>query len=241
MSIPKIIHYCWFGYKQKPENIKRCIDSWKQLLPDYQFIEWNENNFDINNLKYVKEAYSAKKYAFVSDVARIEVLYQYGGIYMDTDVQVLKSFNPLLDSRCILGMEEKEFVATSFMAFEKEHPLLKEFIKLYETLSFYNQKGEIIAGTNVEKLTKILKDKGFVQKNYYQELENGIKIFPKEFFSPYDYINCYYEITENSYCVHHFFVSWMSKKEQVKKVVKKNLVKIIGKDQMNKFRDKFKR
>ena len=241
MAIPKIVHYCWFGGKEKPDDVKKCIKSWKQHLSDYRFMEWNEKNFDINNLQYTKEAYHAKKYAFVSDVARIEALYQYGGIYMDTDVEVLKPFNSLLDAKCLLGMEEKEYVATSFMAFEKGHSLVKEFIDLYKNISFYDQNGKIIAGTNVEKLTKMLLKQGFVQQNYYQELENGIRIYPKEYFSPYDYINCCYEITENSYCVHHFAVSWMPKSEQLKKVIKKRLVKVLGKNKMNMLRDKIKK
>ena len=168
MAIPKIVHYCWFGGKEKPEDVKKCIESWKQFLPEYQLMEWNEDNFDIERLQYTREAYTAGKYAFVSDVARVEALYQYGGVYMDTDVEVLKSFNPLLEAQCILGMEEKEYVATSFMAFEKGHPLVKEFLNLYEQLSFLDKKGQIIAGTNVAKLTKMLKEKGFVQENHYQ-------------------------------------------------------------------------
>ena len=240
MAIPKIVHYCWFGGKEKPDSVKKCIESWKKFLPDYQLVEWNEDNFNIEKLQYTKEAYAAKKYAFVSDVARIEALYQYGGIYMDTDVEVLKTFTPLLDARCILGMEEKGYVATSFMAFEKEHPLVKQFLNLYENISFLDKNGQIITGTNVAKLTNLFIEKGFVQENYYQELEEGIKIYPKEFFSPYDYINCHYNITENSYCVHHFSVSWMSKKEQVKKEIKKQLSKILGPKKMNKIREKIK-
>lgn len=240
MSIPKIIHYCWFGGKEKPENVKKCIESWKRVLPDYQIIEWNENNFDPNRLRYTREAYEAKKYAFVSDVARIEALCQYGGIYMDTDVEVLKSFDPILSTRCVLGMEEKEYVATSFMAFEKEHNLLKEFINLYNNISFYGNDGQINTGTNVAKLTNILVNKGFVQQNYYQKLEDGIEVYPKEFFSPYDYINCHYQITENSYCVHHFAVSWMSKREWLKKKLKGCFVKVFGVGQLKRMRNRLK-
>lgn len=240
MAIPKIIHYCWFGGKEKPDSVKKCIESWKKFLPDYQLMEWNEDNFNIEKLQYTKEAYAAKKYAFVSDIARIEALYQYGGFYMDTDVEVLKSFNPLLDARCILGMEEREYVATSFMAFEKEHSLVKQFLDLYENISFLDENGQIVTGTNVAKLTNMLLEKGFVQENHFQELEEGIKIYPKEYFSPYDYINCHCNITENSYCVHHFAVSWMSKKEQIKKRIKKYLSKILGPKKMNKIREKIK-
>ena len=168
MAIPKIVHYCWFGGKEKPDSVKKCIESWKKFLPDYQLMEWNEDNFDIEKLQYTREAYTAAKYAFVSE------------------------------------------------------------------------NGQINTGTNVTKLTNMLMEKGFVQENHYQELEEGIKIYPKDFFSPYDYINCHYNITENSYCVHHFAVSWMSKKEQVKKRIKKQLSKILGPKKMNKIREKIK-
>ena len=107
-------------------------------------------------------------------------------------------------------------------------------------MRFLDENGQINTGTNVTKLTNMLMEKGFVQENHYQELEEGIKIYPKDFFSPYDYINCHYNITENSYCVHHFAVSWMSKKEQVKKRIKKQLSKILGPKKMNKIREKIK-
>lgn len=239
MPIPKIIHYCWFGGKEKPENVKKCIASWKAVLYDYEFIEWNEENFDIDELLYTKQAYEAKKYAFVSDVARIKALYEYGGFYMDTDVEVFKTFDSIREKRCVLGIEEKNFVATSFIGAEKRHPLVKEFIDLYDELTFYDAEGKIIPGTNVAKLTSMLLDKGFVQQNQYQELDDGICIYPKDFFSPYDYINCYYGITENTYCVHHFFVSWMPWHARVKKIVKKYLVKIIGVQNMNNIREKW--
>lgn len=111
---------------------------------------------------------------------------------------------------------------------------------LYKNLTFLDEKGQIITGTNVAKLTNMLIEKGLVQENHYQELEDGIKIYPKEFFSPYELYHCYYNITENSYCVHHFAVTWMSKKEQVKKGIKKKIVKVLGPERMNKFMEKLK-
>ena len=239
MAIPKIVHYCWFGGKEKPDSVKKCIESWKKFLPDYQLMEWNEDNFNIEKLKYTKEAYAEGKYAFVSDVARIEALYQYGGIYMDTDVEVLKSFNSLLNTRCILGMEEKEYVATSFMAFEKGHPLVKEFLKLYENIRFLDEDGQINTGTNVAKLTNMLMEKGFVQENHYQEFEEGIKVYPKDFFSPYDYINCYSKKTNNTYTMHHFYKSWVPFSARLKAFAKKSLAKTFGGENIAKLRNKF--
>ena len=101
--IPKIIHYCWFGRNEKPEKIQKCIESWKIHLSDYQIIEWNEDNFDYNLLTYTKDAYNAKKYAFVSDVARVKALYEMGGIYLDTDVMVYQNFDSILKHNCVLG------------------------------------------------------------------------------------------------------------------------------------------
>lgn len=234
--IPKIIHYCWFGKGEKPAKVKECINTWKMILSDYQIIEWNEDNFDINQLSYTKDAYEAKKYAFVSDVARVKALYDYGGIYLDTDVLVYKTFDSILEHNCVLGFEQENYVATSFMACEKNHSLMQEFCLLYNNISFYDEKGNIISGTNVSKLTDLLMDKGLSRNNLYQELSDGIIIYPQEYFSPYDYGNCIRQNTENTICEHLFLVSWMSKSTIIKKMIKKVLVKIIGKDGLNQLR-----
>lgn len=233
--IPKIIHYCWFGKKEKPQKIQKCISSWKEKLPDYQIIEWNEDNFDLNALKYTKDAYEAKKYAFVSDVARIKALYEIGGIYLDTDVMVYKSFDPILNHTCVFGFEQENYIATSFMACEKNYPLMNQFYQIYESLPFYDENGNIIPGTNVSKLTNLLIEKGLIRNNKYQILED-ITIYPQEYFSPYDYGNCIKQYTDNTICEHLFFVSWMPYQTRIKKVIKKVLVKFIGKDGLNRLR-----
>lgn len=239
--IPKIVHYCWFGKGEKPDKVKECIKSWKDKLPGYQIIEWNEENFDYTALKYTKDAYEARKFAFVSDVARVKALYEFGGIYFDTDVEVLKEFDDsILEKECVLGFEEGNYIATSFMASKQYHPLMKDFYDLYINLDFYDEKGQIISGTNVSKLTNMLSEQGLVRNNEYQEI-GDISIYPQEYFSPYDYGNCVYKITEKSICVHHFLVSWMSKKEIVKKKLKKIIVPIIGVDNMNKIRKYLKK
>ena len=122
-SIPKIIHYCWFGNNEKPNIVKKCIASWKEHLKEYEIIEWNEKTFDINSNKFVKEAYEKGMYAFVSDYVRVYALYNYGGIYLDTDVEVKKSFNDLLDNDSIWGFEEKNFIATSTIGACKKNKL----------------------------------------------------------------------------------------------------------------------
>lgn len=234
-NIPKIIHYCWFGGKEKPSKVQKCIDSWHKYLNNYEFIEWNESNFNINCNKYVKQAYENKKFAYVSDYARINALYQYGGIYMDTDVMVYKSFDDLLDNKCILGFEEENYIATSFMASIPKHDLIKEFIDRYEGIEFYNEDNSLDLTTNVQRLTDILENKGLIRNDKYQQIED-ISIYPQEYFSPYDYGNCIRKNTENTYCEHLFLVSWLPWTTKVKKAAKKIIIPVIGKDNMNKLR-----
>lgn len=233
--IPKIIHFCWFGGQQKPSKVQKCIDSWHKYMSDYEFMEWNESNFDVNCNEYVKQAYESKKFAYVSDVARIKALDKYGGIYMDTDVMVYKPFDDLLDNRCILGFEEENYVATSFIACVPGHDLIKEFIGRYENASFYNQDKSLDLTTNVQRLTDILENRGLVRNNEFQKV-GDISVYPQEYFSPYDYGNCIRKNTENTYCEHLFLVSWLPWTTKLKKAIKKVVIPIIGKDNMNKIR-----
>jgi len=239
MSIPKIIHYCWFGGNEKPKKVNKCIESWKKFMPEFEIIEWNESNFDINALQYTKQAYEMKKYAFVSDVARLNALNTYGGIYFDTDVEVFKNFTPLLNEKCILGFEEEEYIATSMMAAEPNNTLINRFLKIYDNIPFLDEEGNIIEGTNVSKLTDLLVEKGLKRENIYQKLDDNISIYPKEYFSPYVYPYGIYQITDNSYCVHHFFVSWQSKTVLLRRYLKMVIAKLIGLDNTKKIRKLF--
>lgn len=238
--IPKIIHYCWFG-GEKPKKIQECIQSWHKHLPDYEFIEWNCNNFDVNMNEYVRDAYQAKKYAFVSDVARIKGLYEVGGIYLDTDVIVYRSFDEILSHRCVLGFEQDNYVATSFMACEPGHSLMRQFLKKYESLSFYDNDGKVISGTNVSKLTSMLMDKGLHRNNEYQLLEEGIAVYPQEYFSPFEYGYCINNRNENTICEHLFLVSWLPWTAKTKKMVKKIVVRLIGSKRYKKIRTEMKK
>lgn len=236
--IPKIVHYCWFGAKDKPEIVKKCIASWKEKLPDYQIIEWNESNFDFNSSNYALEAYKEGKFAFVSDVVRVKVLYEYGGIYLDTDVEVFKSFDKILNTdNCLFGFEEKNYIGTSFIATVPKHKLILELLSKYKNTSFYDKDGSINQTTNVIMLTEILCNKGLNRNGKFQIIDGDITIYPQEYFSPYDYINCVSKATEETYCMHHFYVSWMSKSTRIKKILKKYLVNIIGVDRLNGLRD----
>ena len=136
--IPKIIHYCWFGGNPLPELAKKCIASWKLYCPDYEIKEWNESNFDLNYCDYVREAYDSKNWAFVSDVARLYALVTEGGIYMDTDVEVIKPLDNLLKYHAVSGFETETTIPTGLIAGEKENPMLKELLYEYKNIHFTN-------------------------------------------------------------------------------------------------------
>lgn len=220
--IPKIIHYCWFGNNIKPKKIEKCIQTWKEQLPDYTIIEWNESNFDVSFNKYTQEAYAAKKYAFVSDVARLKALYEYGGIYLDTDVIVYKTFNSVLEEKCVFGFEEKQFIGTSFMACEPYNDFIKYFLDYYSEAKYTDMK------TNVEVITDLLENRGLKRIDKKQLLDDSISIYPQVFFSPYDYINCVMKKTNQTICAHLYYVSWAKKSKKLSRAVKRILVRIIG-------------
>ena len=238
--IPKIIHYCWFGKGEKSALIQKCINSWHQYLPDYQIIEWNENNFSVNELKYTRDAYKAKKYAFVSDVARVKALYEYGGIYLDTDVEVFQSFDSILDNKCVLGFEEGNYIATSMMATEAQFDFFLDFYNLYKKIPFINENGEINQTTNVSKITQLLIQQGLKRDNTLQILSNGIKVYPLEYFSPYIYGYGTYLYTKNTICVHYFDISWQPKRVKILRNIKKYIVWIIGLENTRKLIDVFR-
>ncbi|OFD74961.1 glycosyltransferase family 32 protein [Bacillus mycoides] len=240
-EIPRKIHYCWFGGKEKPSIVKKCIASWKENLPGYEIIEWNEKNFDINCNLYAKEAYEKEKYAFVSDYARVHVLYDFGGIYLDTDVEVFKSFDDLLHHHSFWGFEQEDYIATSTIGARKGNPLIKVFLDSYKERKFIKNNGTYDDLTNVAIVTKILQNLGLNPNGEYQEIEDIGVFYPQTYFSPYDYINCRNFITENTYAMHHFYKSWLSPEMRIKSKVKLALSKIIGGDNIAKIRGYGKR
>lgn len=228
MKIPRIIHYCWFGGKEKPDIVKKCIASWKKNLSQYELIEWNEKNFDINNNPYVQEAYKSGKFAFVSDYVRVHVLYKFGGIYLDTDVEVFKPFDALLYHDSFWGFEQENYIATSTIGAAKENQLIKMFLDLYKEKKFLNEDGSYDDLTNVAIITEMLKNRGLIMNGEYQEIEGEGAFYPQTYFSPYDYINCRKFITKNTYAVHHFYKSWLPPKARFKSHIKIIISKVIG-------------
>lgn len=136
--IPKIIHYCWFGGKPKPDGVLKCIESWRRCCPDYEIREWNEGNFNVSSLTYTSEAYNSGKWAFVSDVARLHALINHGGIYLDTDVELIRSFDHILDNNAFVGFEGSRFIATAVMGSVQGNTTMIDFFKLYEDANFVN-------------------------------------------------------------------------------------------------------
>ena len=226
--IPKIIHYCWFGNGEKPEIVKKCIESWKEKCKGYEIIEWNEKNFDINSNKFVSDAYANKKYAFVSDYVRLFALKNFGGIYLDTYLEDLKNFDDYLDNKSFWGLEAGNYIATSTMGAEKNNPMIEEFFKEYLDRNFINEDGSLNTGTNVIVISQKFKEMGAKLDGKREKIDGIGVIYPMEIFSPYDYR--YYQDyrTDKTVTVHYFHKSWISKKDRIKQVLKKGFIKIFG-------------
>ncbi|MDE5413791.1 glycosyltransferase family 32 protein [Alkalihalobacterium chitinilyticum] len=227
-NIPKIIHYCWFGNNEKPDIVKKCIASWNKHLSDYEIKEWNEKNFDFSSNAYANEAYQNKKFAFVSDYVRVHVLYHIGGIYLDTDVEVFKSFDDLLHLESFWGFEQESFIGTSTIGSKKGNPLIKMFLDSYEDKNFVKENGMLDQLTNVAIISELLQNKGLKLNGKFQELDELGTFFPQTYFSPYDYINCRKFITKDTYAMHHFYKSWLPPKARMKGNLKFLASKIIG-------------
>lgn len=223
--IPKKIHYCWFGRGEKSKLAKRCIESWKKYCPNYEIIEWNEDNFDINQNEYTKMAYTEKKYAFLSDYVRLVTVYQNGGIYFDVDVEVVKSIDDLLDNPAFFGFETDKFVATGLgFGAEKGNPIVKTMIDEYDQL-IDGKHGTI--GCPILN-TKALQKHGLVLNGEKQKLDYAT-VFPIPFFNPYDDPTGRLNKTENTYSIHWYGKSWLDKKTIIRSKLMKPIHRIFGK------------
>lgn len=219
--IPKIIHYCWFGGKPLPSLATKCIESWKKYMPDYVIKEWNESNFDVNSIPYTKQAYKAKKYAFVSDYARFHVLQEHGGIYMDVDVELIKDLSPLLTGNVVMGMERTGQVAPGLILISNPNTrFLVDMVNIYKNLEFkieINGKIETI----VDHTTTYLRKLGLKQENRFQSISNEINIYPIDYFCPIDMNTNQLKITNNTYSIHHYAASWISNWAKIKRTIRK--------------------
>lgn len=218
--IPKIIHYCWFGGKPLSALGKKCLASWEKYLPEYQIIRWDEGNFDINSVPYTKESYQLKKYAFVSDYVRYKVLYDFGGIYMDTDVEVLKNLDEFLENDAFTGFEDEQMVAPGLiLGSVKGNSLIMDMVEIYQYSQFINLDNTLNLKTGPQILTELLLNRGLEKKDEYQKI-SGLSIYPKEYFCPKSWISRKLEITPKTFTIHHYEGTWIPKFQKFKKYIR---------------------
>lgn len=239
--IPKIIHYCWFGGNPLPKLAIDCIASWKKYLPEYEIIEWNETNFPIDDYVFAKQALENRKFAFISDVCRLYALDKMGGIYMDTDVEVLKSFNDFLHLTAFSGFENDDFVPTGMMASEKGSQWVIDLLKYYDNRSFIKENGELDIQSNTFIITEMMVQKGFVMNNTFQEIKNYVTFYPNDYFCPKSYVTGNIDLTKNSYCIHHFAKSWTPLKHKWQNILKLKIMKVFGYKRVQFFIDLLKK
>ena len=227
--IPKVVHYCWFGRGKMPRLARKCIKSWRRFLPDYEIQEWNEDNFDVNQIPYTAEAYAAGKYAFVSDYARFKILHELGGVYFDTDVEIIRPLNDILDTGPFMGLEKDPdtsgnspdnptspalYVAPGLgLAATPGLDIYAKIIDAYKERHFIKSDGSYDLTTVVRITTGILLENGLEIKHGVMDL-CGIKIYPKEFFCPITYRTGIMQMTSNTRTIHHFAESWHSYRER---------------------------
>lgn len=212
-QIPKIIHYCWFGGKQKPDEVEYCIATWRRVLPDYEIIEWNEDNFSIeDSVPYVQEAYSCGKWAFVTDYVRLYALETYGGIYLDTDVEIFHPLDEFLPCKMFMGFESNDYLTTAIIGSQPGMPVIREFLDSYQDQHFILPDGTAnVESTNVVRLTRIMREHGLRLDGKRQQVA-GVTIYPQWYFSPNDIVNIFGKYRARSYAYHHMNASWYDKK-----------------------------
>lgn len=230
--IPKIIHYCWFGCGKKPKLAEKCIESWRKYCPDYQIVEWNEDNFDVNTNAYTKMCYEQKKYAFLTDYLRLLIVYERGGIYFDTDVEVVRPLDDLLSNEAFFGFETDEYVNTGegFGA-EAGNEVVGQMLRVYDFLLDGKHGTVGCPRLNTAALLKF----GLVQNGSKQQLQ-GAAIYPAEFFNPYDDPTGILTKTEKTYSIHWYGKSWLSKGVVLRSKLTRPLHRMIGTDFFHKKR-----
>ena len=216
--IPKKIHYCWFGRNPLPKSALKCIASWRKYLPDYEIIEWNEDNFDVNSIPYTRQAYESKKYAFVSDYARFKILYEHGGLYFDTDVEVIRPMDDIIAKGPFMGFEinpctERPQGAVNpglGLGAVAQMPIYNSILDYYKTLSFINADGSYNTTDAVVNITTRELIKAGLQDQIGVQKVADITIYPAEYFNPFDDINGILNKTKNTYAIHWYSKTWLN-------------------------------
>ena len=228
MAIEKKLHYCWFGKKTKPELVQKCIDSWKKYANGYEIIEWNEDNFDVSLYLYAKQAYEIKKFAFVSDVARFHVLNNEGGFYLDTDVELLKPLDELLENNFFMGYSRDGLVNSGLiMGSSPNQILIEKILHYYEINPFLLRNRRPNTTTVCEIVSDILKEENIeLNGNYYKNSQ--ITLYPCEWFDPFDYKKKELYLTEKTFSIHHYMATWKTPQEVRIEKIGRFIEKIVG-------------
>ena len=222
--IPKIIHYCWFGGAPLPKEYEKYIDSWRRLMPEYEVRRWDENNYDVNCIPFSAEAYSVGKYAYVSDYARLRILYEHGGVYFDTDVELIKPIDDILAKGPFMAFEKNTNAKVGEMhnvavglgfAVEPKNPVIREVLDFYESHHYIYPDGHMEQITIVKIVTDILKSHGLSRCDVPTTV-GGITVYPWDYFCPVEFLSSKLEITGNTRTIHHYSASWMSWSDKLK-------------------------
>lgn len=236
--IPKTIHYCWFGGNPLPASAQQCIASWRRFLPDYEIKEWNETNFDVGAIAYTRDAYAAKKYAFVSDYARFKILYEQGGIYFDTDVEAIKRFDSLLIRGPFMGWETQSKAGGYFvnpglaLASTPKMAVYREILSGFERLNYYTDDGQFNHYTMIPLVTDILKAHGLVQDGTTQTVA-GLTVYAPDYFCPLNYLTGKLLITAHTHSIHHYTMSWIDPWTQRRARLMRSVRSLLGMEKYN--------
>ena len=234
--IPRIIHYCWFGENPLPKDVKKCIESWKKYAPEYEIIEWNESNFDVNSHPFTKAAYEAKSWAFVADYARLKVVYDNGGMYFDTDVELLKNPDFLLQNKCYIGVQQGAHLCTTGLGFGavKFSPIVQKMMNKYDTLEFAIESKEKFACPYLNN--SVLAELGY---QYSEKIWRHplVTVYPCTFFDPIAPGDSQYLLGPDTVSIHHYAASWTGKTNQLKR----KLFRFIGNENIYKLKKVLKR
>lgn len=230
--IPKIIHYCWFGGNPLPTDVKQCIESWKKMCPDYEIKRWDESNFDVNAHPFTKAAYEAKAWAFVSDYARLKVVYETGGIYLDTDVELLRNTDFLLENQCYIGIQQPESLCTTGLGFgaEKSSPVVKKMLECYDAIEFSDQAKNTFACPWLND--RAIRSFGKVSNEDVTYL-NEVTIYPPRFFDPLSTGNTNNLLCDDTVSIHHYAATWTGNKQRWRR----KIVRIIGEKNVQKLKE----
>ena len=241
-KIPKIIHYCWFGQNPLPKLAQKCIKSWKKYCPDYQIMRWDETNFDINSNSYTKQAYQAKRYAFVSDYARLSALYNYGGIYLDTDMELIKNLDEFLIHPAFIGFQSTYRldpdlldIGMAIIGAQKKNKFIGGLLNTYSSLPFFTNGGQDLTTNTLRTLRYLRKSYNLQLINSFQDL-GAVAVYPSEYFYPSNYY--FRKFTPNTCAIHYYATSWYSKSKMFKMILSFIGIRLLGFENYNRIKEK---